>query len=77
MGCELHVCRGAPSDLTHPGKTRKKGVSDVPRIDFTRIYLTTGQRSAKTYRKIVNRGEAGPKAAFDTVNDAFVSVRGS
>jgi len=71
MSCALD------EDMFHPEKKKKRGHDGSPRVDASRMYLTTGLASAKTCQRIVQREEAGPEKAQETVNDACVSVRAS
>jgi len=67
------------ADATHPGKPRKKGDGDIPRVDHTRILLSTGLGSAKTCQRIVSRKpeQILDENGNDSIHDACVSVRGS
>lgn len=65
------------SDAGHWGKNRKHGESDVPRVDTSRVDLTTGLASANTSERIEKRHGITTEAACETVNEACVSVRGS
>jgi len=64
-------------DAVHWGKSRKKGESDLPRVDASRVDLTTGLASGNAREQIEKRQGISFEAACETVNDACVSVRGS
>jgi hypothetical protein len=64
-------------DAGHWGKTKKKGESDLPRVDGSRMELTTGVASAHTREKIERREDITYEVAYSTVHEVCVSVRGS
>jgi hypothetical protein len=64
-------------DAGHWGKSKKKGESDLPRVDASRMESTTGLASANTREKIERREDITYEVAYDTVHEVCVSVRGS
>ncbi|KAL7562547.1 hypothetical protein ACA910_015431 [Epithemia clementina (nom. ined.)] len=59
------------------GKVRKNEDSDLPRVDGSRIDLTTGRASANLRAKICERRKESPEEQYESVMNSCVSVRGS
>jgi len=59
------------------GKVRKSEDSDLPRVDGSRVDLTTGRASANGRATIKARRELHSEQQHNSVEDSSVSVRGS
>lgn len=59
------------------GKVRKNEDSDLPRVDGSRIDLTTGRASANVRAKICRRRTASMEQQYESVMESCLSVRGS
>ena len=72
----LETMKASNVQFAHPGREKKKGEGDIPRVDASRMYLTTGLGSAKTCQKIVQLKQK-KEDPDDLVGEVCVSVRGS
>lgn len=59
------------------GKNQKAEEIDLPRLDGSRIDLTTGRGSINTRQSIIARRHESETEQYDTTENARVSVRGS
>jgi len=69
--------RASNIEFAHPGRTKRKGEGDLPRVDPSRMYLTTGLGSAKTCQKITRCEQESKEDDVKALQDVCVSVRGS
>lgn len=64
-------------DFANPGRGKRKGEGDLPRVDSSRMLLTTGLGSKNTCAAIEERLESNEAESEDSITNVCVSVRGS